>query len=84
MGSLTRGVAGLFAKNKVDYVKGWGKLTDANTVSVALTEGGSKTLSAKKILIATGSEPAPFPGLPYDEKVIISSTGAFSLQLLKL
>jgi len=44
-----------------------------------LTDGGSKTITTKKIIIATGSEPTPFPNLPFDEKIIISSTGALSL-----
>lgn len=78
--SLTRGIVGLYGKNKVEYVKGWGKITDKNTVSVNMSDNTTKTLSAKHIIIATGSEPAPFPGLPFDEKVIISSTGALSLE----
>ena len=36
-------------------------------------------ISAKNIMIATGSEPSPFPGIPFDEKIIVSSTGALSL-----
>ena len=52
---------------QVEYVKGWGKITGANSVEVALNEGGSKTLSAKNILIATGSEVTPMAGLTIDE-----------------
>lgn len=37
-------------------------------------------IQAKNTIIATGSEPTPFPGIPFDEKIIISSTGALSLQ----
>ena len=43
-----------------------------------MNDGSSKKIEAKNILIATGSEPTPFPGLPFDEKVIVSSTGALS------
>jgi len=76
---LTKGIEGLFAKNKVDYVKGWGKLTSSNTINVALNQGGEREINAKNIILATGSESAPFPGLAYDEKIILSSTGALAL-----
>lgn len=42
-------------------------------------DGKTETVSAKNTIIATGSEPTAFPGLAYDEKIIISSTGALSL-----
>lgn len=80
VGSLTKGIEGLFAKNKIDYVKGWGKLSDKNTVNVDLLAGGSKSLSSKNIILATGSDPIAFPNVPFDEKVVISSTGALSLE----
>lgn len=79
VGSLTRGIEGLFAKNKVSYYKGWGKFASKNEISVDLNDGKKETLTTKNTLIATGSEPTPFPGLEFDEKVIISSTGALSL-----
>jgi len=47
-------------------------------VNATLDNGDVKELSAKNIILATGSEPSPFPGLPFDEKVIVSSTGALS------
>lgn len=53
---------------QVDYVKGWGKLKEDNEVEVALLDGGSKTLKAKNIIIATGSEVAPLPGIEIDEE----------------
>lgn len=65
---LTKGIEGLFKKNKVDYVKGWGKITGANEVEVALSDGSTQTLKAKNILIATGSEVMPLPGVPVDEE----------------
>ncbi len=71
---LTAGIAFLFKKNKVDHIAGFGKITNANTVKV---EG--KTYTAKHIVIATGSEVTPLPGVDIDEKTIVSSTGALSL-----
>ena len=47
--------------------QGWGKLVGPNEVSVDLVEGGTATLKAKNIMIATGSEVAPLPGVPVDE-----------------
>jgi dihydrolipoamide dehydrogenase len=76
---LTAGVEMLMKKNKIDYHKGWGKIVAANKVQVD-GEGGNVTLSTKNIMIATGSEVTPFPGIEIDEKVIVSSTGALSLQ----
>ena len=77
--SLTSGIEFLFKKNKVTYVKGWGSLKDAGTVAVKLTDGGDQTISAKNIIIATGSEPASIPGVEIDEDRVVSSTGALSL-----
>ena len=76
---LTDGVAFLFKKNKVDYVKGWGSIPAVGSVKVKLEDGGEETLSAKKILIATGSESTPLPGVETDEKHIVTSTGALAL-----
>jgi dihydrolipoamide dehydrogenase len=77
---LTKGVEFLFKKNKVDYIKGTGAFVDENTVKVNLTDGGETTLRGKNIIIATGSESTPFPGLEIDEKKVITSTGAIALQ----
>jgi dihydrolipoamide dehydrogenase len=77
---LTKGIEGLFKKNKVDYVVGKGSITSANSIDVALNDGGSQTLSTDKILIATGSEPASLPGIDVDEKSIVTSTGALDLK----
>ncbi|KMU86918.1 dihydrolipoyl dehydrogenase [Coccidioides immitis H538.4] len=78
--SLTKGIEFLFKKNKVEYVKGTGSFIDQHSVKVDLLEGGERTLRAKNIIIATGSEATPFPGLTIDEKRVITSTGALSLQ----
>ena len=81
MTQLTTGIEGLFKKNKVDYVKGHGSLTSPTTVNVALSDdSGAQTLKGKRILIATGSEVTPFPGIDVDEKTVVSSTGALSLE----
>ncbi|KAI8058493.1 hypothetical protein BDF22DRAFT_666147 [Syncephalis plumigaleata] len=72
--ALTRGVEGLFKKNK-----GHGRIVSANEVEVDGLDGKKHTLRTKNILIATGSEPTPFPGMEIDEKQIVTSTGALSL-----
>ncbi|GFR45754.1 hypothetical protein Agub_g7169 [Astrephomene gubernaculifera] len=77
---LTKGIEGLFKKNKVDYLKGWGKLVSGNEVEVAGLDGATTRLRAKNILIATGSEVTPLPGVPIDEEKIVSSTGALALK----
>lgn len=76
---LTKGVEFLFKKNKVDYIKGTGSFVDENTVRVNLVDGGEQDIRAKNIIIATGSESTPFPGLEIDEKKVITSTGAIAL-----
>jgi len=76
---LTGGIAMLFKKNKIDYVKGWGSIPAVGSVKVALEGGGEETLTAKKILIATGSESTPLPGVDTDEKQVVTSTGALAL-----
>jgi dihydrolipoamide dehydrogenase len=78
---LTGGIEFLFKKNKVDYVKGWGKFASTNEIDVDLNAGGNERIKAKNIIIATGSEPSPLPGnvIPIDEKFVVSSTGALTL-----
>lgn len=78
--ALTSGIAGLFKKNKVEWVKGHGKITDKNQVSALGADGKVETtINAKNIVIATGSEVTPFAGIEIDEKQIVSSTGALDL-----
>ena len=75
---LTKGVEFLFKKNKVSYIKGKGVLFSKNDVVVY--ENGKKTsYKSKNIVIATGSSSSSLPGIEIDEKNIISSTGALSL-----
>ncbi|KAF8523098.1 hypothetical protein BU17DRAFT_75037 [Hysterangium stoloniferum] len=78
--ALTKGIEGLFKKNKVDYIKGAASFEAANRLTVSLNEGGETSLEGKNIIIATGSEVTPFPGIEIDEKQIVSSTGALDLQ----
>ena len=77
---LTKGVEFLFKKNKVDYIKGTGSFVDEHTVRVNLIDGGEADIKAKNIVIATGSESTPFPGLEIDEKKVVTSTGAIALE----
>ena len=71
---LTNGVAYLFKKNKIDHLKGRGRLAGSGAVEV-----GGTAYSAKHIVIATGSDVMPLPGVEIDEKRILSSTGALAL-----
>jgi len=70
----TKGIEFLFKKNKVDWLKGWGTIAAPGEVRV-----GDATYKAKSIVIATGSEPSPLKGVEIDEKVVVTSTGALSL-----
>ncbi len=78
---LTKGIEVLFKQNKVDYIKGAASLVSPTKVSVKLNDGGETEIEAKNIIIATGSEVAPFPGgaIEIDEEQIVSSTGALAL-----
>ncbi|VDO38661.1 unnamed protein product [Haemonchus placei] len=79
--ALTGGIVQLFKANKVGHIQGVGTITGPNQVQVKKNDGSVDTVNTRNILIATGSEVTPFPGIPIDEeKVIISSTGALSLK----
>jgi len=71
---LTSGIDFLFKKNQVTHIHGEAKLLSGTTVQV-----GDETFEVRHILLATGSEPIPLPFLPFDEKKVLSSTGALSL-----
>jgi dihydrolipoamide dehydrogenase len=75
----TNGVVFLFKKNKVDWLKGTAKVAAAGKVTVALNAGGEQTLATRNIVIASGSEVTPLPGIAIDENRIVSSTGAIAL-----
>lgn len=74
-----QGVAFLLKKNKIDAIHGTGKITGKGKIEVDLADGKSQTVEAKNIVIATGSDVAPLPGIEIDEKTIVSSTGALVL-----
>ena len=76
---LTKGVEFLFKKNKVSYIKGKGVLFSKNDV-VVYQDNNKKSYKAKNIVIATGSASVPIKGINIDEKNIVSSTGALSLE----
>ncbi|KAI8906042.1 hypothetical protein EDD86DRAFT_211379 [Gorgonomyces haynaldii] len=76
---LTAGVATLFKMNKTDYIQGWGQFEGPNTIKVKKNDGTEETVNAKNVIIATGSEASGFPGIEVDEKQIVTSTGALSL-----
>ena len=79
----TTGIEFLFKKNKVTYIKGTGKVAKAipgaHQIAVKRLDGTDATYTAKYVVIATGSEVTPLPGIIIDEKKIVSSTGALSL-----
>jgi len=71
---LTGGIEFLFKKNKVEWLKGYASFESANSVKV-----GDRTVTAKNIVIATGSSVTPLPGVEIDQKVVVDSTGALEL-----
>lgn len=77
---LTKGVEFLFKKNNVEYISGTAAFSGEHEVKVNRTDGNEQTLRAKNIIIATGSEATPFPGLQIDEKKVVTSTGAIALE----
>jgi dihydrolipoamide dehydrogenase len=77
--ALTKGIEFLFKKNKVDWIKGRGRITGPGRVEVTAADGSTTTLAAKNIVIATGSEPTPLPGVAFEDGKVVDSTGALSL-----
>jgi dihydrolipoamide dehydrogenase len=85
VGKTTQGIEFLFKKNKVDYFVGKGSLTKTALGGHEVTvtpdgKGKAQKYTAKNIVIATGSEVTPLPGVEIDEKIIVSSTGALELK----
>ena len=78
VGELTRGVEFLLKKNKAEAIVGEARIVSPGKVSVK-TKDGMRELQTKYIVIATGSDVAPLPGVTIDEKQIVSSTGALAL-----
>ena len=77
---LTKGVEFLFKKNKITYFKGTGSFESANKISILDDQNKKTFIEAEKTVISTGSEPVSLPGIEFDEKIIVSSTGALTLQ----
>lgn len=80
VGELTRGVEFLLKKNKSEAIVGEARIAAPGRVDVKLADGAVRSLLAKQIVIATGSDVAPLPGVAIDEETIVSSTGALSLK----
>ncbi len=80
--SNVEGVAFLFKKNKIDTFHGEGRILGAGEVEVTSDDGAVQTVAAKNIVVATGSDVAGIPGvdIEFDEKIIVSSTGALELE----
>ena len=78
--TLTKGVEFLFKKNKITHLRGIGNVLDKDTVEVTDKLGKKINYKSKNIIISTGSLPTSLPGIQIDEKNIISSTGALSLE----
>jgi dihydrolipoamide dehydrogenase len=77
---LTKGVAHLFKKNSIEWVKGSASFEAPDRLRVALNDGGDRILTARKaVIIATGSEVATLDNVKIDETQIISSTAALAL-----
>ena len=79
---LTKGVEFLLKKNKVAYIKGEGSVLQKNKVLISNKDAEEKIIESKNIVISTGSQPAGLPGVEFDEKKILSSTGALNLPLV--
>ena len=75
----TNGIDFLFKKNKIDRHLGTGRITAVGKVEVVPVTGDAQTLDTKAILIATGSDSMPLPGIEIDEERIVTSTGALTL-----
>ena len=71
----TKGIAYLFKKNKITLINGWASFVDHNTITV-----DGKNFEADHFIIASGSEPTSINNVKFDEKAIVSSTGALELE----
>src|ERR687885_268834 len=76
---MTGGVGSLMKKNRIDVIKGFGKLASPTSIAVS-GDGGNQTVNARNIIVATGSAPKSLPFAAIDEEVILSSTGILALR----
>jgi dihydrolipoamide dehydrogenase len=77
---LTKGVEFLLKKNKVTYFKGTGSFKSKNEIAIKDIQNKETLINADNVIIATGSDPVSLPGIEFDEKIIVSSTGALKLE----
>ena len=77
--NLTKGIEFLFKKNKVSYFKGTGSFKTKNQILVTDKNNNQTIIDTRYTIISTGSEPTSIPGVKFDEKIIISSTGALQI-----
>ena len=75
----TAGITYLFKKNKIDTFEGLGSFIDKNTIKINKNDGSEEQITAKHVIIATGSKPTSLPFLPVDKKRIITSTEALNI-----
>ena len=80
VGELTKGVEFLLKKNKAEAIVGEARIAAPGKVEVKAKDGAVRTLETKHIVIATGSDVTPLPGVTIDEEQIVSSTGALALK----
>ena len=77
---LTKGVEFLLKKNKVTYFKGVGSFESKNKILIKDGQNKESSIHTDNVIIATGSNPVSLPGVKFDEKIIVSSTGALKLE----
>ena len=77
--ALTKWIEFLFKKNKADWIKGKGRIVGKGQVEVTAADGAKTVYACKDIVIATGSEPTPLPGVAFEAGKVIDSTGALAL-----
>lgn len=79
---LAKGVVHLMKKNKITVIEGYGRFAGPGKISVELDKGKTETLTAKHIILATGAHPRSLPHIPFDGKVVWSSTEAMTPEVL--
>lgn len=77
---LIKGIEGLFKKNKVMYVKGWGKFLSVNEVNVMMEDGSLEVIKMKNVVLVIGLVSSVLSGVDADEEIIVTSTGALELK----
>jgi dihydrolipoamide dehydrogenase len=77
---LTGGLAGLAKQRDVTTIRGYGRFTSPNQVSVELADGGTTTVDFTNAIVAAGSEPVTLPFVPHDDPRVVDSTGALEIR----